>query len=308
MKDHNFISTVLYIHNNSGCAGKFLTTLDNFLSERYKNYEIIVVDDHSEDNSLEEIRKSAWNFEGNVIIIKLPWYHGTEAAMIAGVNLSIGDYVFEIDSPDLDFDISLLEELYKKMLSGFDVVSAVPKSKTAFLSKSFYLIFKKYSKQRITLTSEYVRVVSRRAINRFNEQLFSFKYRKVNYQMTGFPVASINYEPINNNKVNKTPFRERLNLGFEIMLMYTRVGEKLAVNLSLFFIFVSLFLGLYSMIMFIRGIAVEGWTTTMLFLSFGFSGIFSLMGILSKYLSMVLVEVQKRPSFFTENIERLNKK
>jgi dolichol-phosphate mannosyltransferase len=125
--------------------------------------------------------------------------------------------------------------------------------------------------------------------------------------MTGFPIASITYQQVRNHKVNKTPFRERLNLGFEIMLMYTRVGEKLAVNLSLFFILVSVFLGLYSMIMFFRGIAVEGWTTTMLFLSFGFSGIFSLMGILSKYLSMVLVEVQKRPSFFTENIERINK-
>lgn len=307
MKDPNFISAVLCIHNNAGCAGKFLTGLDGYLSERYKNYEIIIVDDCSSDGSLVEIRDAAGAVKGNVTIIKLPWYHGTEAAMIAGVNLSIGDFVFEIDSPDIDFEISLMGDIYKKMLSGYDVVAATPDIKPAFWSRAFYFIFSKYSKQRISLKSEYLRVVSRRAINRFNEQLFSFKYRKVNYQLTGFPITAVSYKPVRETRINKTSFRERLNLGLEVMLMYTGVGEKLAVNLSLFFILISVSLGLYSLVMFIRGIAVEGWTTTMLFLSFGFSGIFSLMGILSKYLSMVLVEVQKRPTFHTENIERLNK-
>ncbi len=307
MKDHNFVSAVIYNNNHGGSVGKFLTGLDGYMNSRFKNYEIIVVDDFSTDNSLALVKETAKVINGNVIIIKLPWYHGTEAAMIAGVNLSIGDYVFEFDTSDIDYKIELLDDLYKRLQSGFDVVSASPASKSSFFSKAFYYLFRKYSRQRIYLQSEYVRIISRRAINRFNEQMFSFKYRKVNYQLTGFPVTSIKYDPVGSHSLNRNSFRERLYLGFEVMLMYTRMGEKLAVNLSFLFIFISVVLGLYSLLMFARGIAIQGWTTTMLFLSFGFSAIFSLMGILSKYLSMVLFEVQKRPSFHTENIERINK-
>ncbi len=48
--------------------------------------------------------------------------HGLEASMNAGIDLSIGDFVFEFDSCFMDFDPDVIMQVYRKSLQGFDIV------------------------------------------------------------------------------------------------------------------------------------------------------------------------------------------
>ena len=56
-KEKNFISVVVYVHNNEDNIINFLEKINNKLDENFENYEIICVNDKSSDNSVQEIKK-----------------------------------------------------------------------------------------------------------------------------------------------------------------------------------------------------------------------------------------------------------
>ena len=51
-KEQNFISAVVYLHNQEKQAGVFLQKLQEELSQNFQHYEIICVDDASTDGSI----------------------------------------------------------------------------------------------------------------------------------------------------------------------------------------------------------------------------------------------------------------
>ena len=75
---------------------------------------------------LETLRTADEKFPDlNITIINMGFSHGLEAAMNAGIDLSIGDFVFEFDSCYMDYDKSLIMDVYFKSLEGYDIVSAL---------------------------------------------------------------------------------------------------------------------------------------------------------------------------------------
>ena len=53
----------------------------------------------------------------------MSYFHGLEVAMSAGIDLSIGDFVFEFDNTVLDFSESDVMNIYWKALTGYDIIS-----------------------------------------------------------------------------------------------------------------------------------------------------------------------------------------
>ena len=68
---------------------------------------------------------------------------------------------------------------------------------------------------------------------------------------------------------------------------------------------VMIFSAIYALIMYIKDIAIEGWTTTMLFLSFAFFGLFIILTIIIKYLSLLLELNFKKQRYMFESVEKL---
>ena len=65
--------------------------------------------------------------------------------------------------------------------------------------------------------------------------------------------------------------------------------------------------GIYAFATFFGGgNPIDGWTSTMLFLSAGFFGIFVLLGIILKYLSVVVDLVFNKQKYFVESVEKVN--
>ncbi|MDR1565293.1 MAG: glycosyltransferase, partial [Oscillospiraceae bacterium] len=140
-KKKSFISAVVYVCNNSDVIEEFLQKLSETLKENFEKFEIICVDDASHDNSAELIKKQGSQLGSNALsIVKMSCYQGLEAAMHAGVDLSIGDFVFEFDSAHMDYPQGLIMEVYEKCLSGFDIVAAGTAS-NRISSKIFYRVY-----------------------------------------------------------------------------------------------------------------------------------------------------------------------
>ena len=102
------VSVVIPMFN----AAKFIPqTLESLLYQTLKNFEVIVVDDCSTDDSIEVVKSFSERFGGRLNIIKLPNNTGTPGLpRNVGVNFAHGKYIAFLDSDDL-FTKTALEEL-----------------------------------------------------------------------------------------------------------------------------------------------------------------------------------------------------
>ena len=103
-KEKNFMSAVIYVHNAEARIEAFLRTVMKVMEENFEHSEIICVNDDSNDDSVEVIKKvSKEAVHTSVSVLNMSYFHGLEVAMNAGVDLAIGDFVLEFDSTVLDF-------------------------------------------------------------------------------------------------------------------------------------------------------------------------------------------------------------
>lgn len=308
-KEKNFISAVVYVNNNENTLKSLLNKINSFLQDNFNKYEIICVNDASKDNSVKIIKEFAKNVENQkVSIINMSYYHGLELSMGAGVDLAIGDFVYEFDNIYDDFDTKIIKELYKKCLEGYDIVSASSKSNKTNSSNLFYKIFNKYAKIEYKLQTETFRILSRRAINRVNSINNNIPYRKAVYANCGLKMLNVKYDSVNNVKrvISKDYHSNRKNTAINSLILFTNVGYKFSFSMSMLTLLVTLLTFIYTIIIFFSKNPVQGWTTTMLFLSFGFFGIFSLMTIAIKYLDVLVDLLFKNKTYLIESIEKLN--
>lgn len=239
-KEKNFISAVVYVNNNQDTLMNLLNKINNFLEENFNKYEIICVNDASRDNSVKIIKKFTKEVKNQkVSLINMSNYHGLELSMGAGVDLAIGDFVYEFDNIYDDFDIKVIKEVYANC---------------------------------------------------------------------GLKMLNIKYNPINNVKriISKDYHSNRKTTAVNSIILFTNVGYKFSLLMSVLTLLSTLFVFIYTIVIFFSKNPVQGWTTTMLFLSFGFFGIFALMTIAIKYLDIIINLLFKNKIYLIESIEKLN--
>ena len=307
LKEKNFISAVIYVRNNEDNITNCLEIINNYLKDNFLSYEIICVNDDSKDKSIEKIKDFASKSSGEIIsILNMSYYQGTEQSMHAGVDLSIGDFVYEFDTTTISYPAEVLKQVYNKCLSGFDIVSAYPQSSGHKQSTLFYKIFNKYFDSLSKIKTEAFRILSRRAINRVQSMSDSIPFRKAAYANCGLKSSDIEYKII--EKLPHTRERERefqIETGINALILYTDISYRFAMSIVLLIALCTIITAIYICYIFKFGIPVKGWTTTMLFLSFGFFAITSLLAIIIKYTSLILNIVFKKQKYVVESIEKL---
>lgn len=309
-KEKNFISAVVYVHNNEKEIGDFLEKINEKLNSNFEKYEIICVNDSSIDDSVKEIKKVADNINGTIVsIINMSYYQGIELSMNAGVDLAIGDFVYEFDNINIDYDLDTIIKVYYESLKGFDIVGAKANKKERLTSRIFYKLYNKNSNSMYQIHTESFRIISRRAINRVKAMNKTIPYRKAIYANCGLKLNVIKYDVVKdfNNKLNKEIKDTRIGLAIDSIILFTDVSYKVAIFMSLFMMIVAIITGIYTIVVFLCGQPIAGWTTTMLLLSFAFFGIFAILTIMIKYLSILIDLIFKKQKYLIESIEKITK-
>lgn len=307
-KEKNFISAVVYIHNNENNIFNTLKNINDVLHNNFEKYEIICVNDYSTDKSVEQIKRFSKDVQGAVVsILNMSYYQGLELSMGAGVDLSIGDFVFEFDSTSMDYSPDTIMEVYFKSLKGYDIVSAAPKKKMRKSSKLFYDIFNGYSNNPNKLKTETFRILSRRAINRVQSMNKTIPYRKAIYANCGLKIDTIYYDCIDKVNIKKDDKSTRKSVAVESLILFTDVAYKAAIMMTFIMMIGIIGVGVYTLTVFIKNQPVEGWTTTMLFLSVVFFSVFAILAVIIKYLSILVDLTFKKQKYMIESIEKLTK-
>lgn len=308
-KEQNFASAIIYTRNAAQRIESFLCAVVDILITNFEHAEVICVNDKSSDNTAEVIKQVAKNFSGiTVTVVNLSYYHGLESAMAAGNALSIGDFVFEFDSACLDFSVEDVMSVYYKALQGYDVVSAVPDEKERLSSRLFYRVLSRFSDMDLDLHTERFRIVSRRIINRVEDMNQTVPYRKVIYATSGLKTTHVIYEPSSRTSVSGELRKEkhyRKTLAVDTLILFTDIGYRLSSALSVAMMLVAVFMAGYSVFVYLNASPIAGWTTTVLFLSVAFFGLFAVLTVIIKYLQILVNLVFKRKQFTFENIEKV---
>ncbi len=309
-KEKNFVSAVIYVHNAESRIERFLDMVIQVMEENFEHSEIICVNDCSEDASVAAIKKlSEKAASTSVSVINMSFFHGLELAMDAGMDLAIGDFVFEFDNTNLDFDPEMIMKIYRHSLTGYDIVSASPDRRERLSSRVFYAVFDKFSELSYDMTTESFRILSRRVINRISSMNKTIPYRKAIYAGSGLKTSNIKYDVLEAVDEGKDPKenRYRAGLAVETLILFTELGYRFSFWMTSLMMFISLFMLIYTLTVYFVGHPMEGWTTTVLFLSVAFLGLFGILTIIVKYLQIIVDMVFKRKHYNYESIEKLTK-
>jgi dolichol-phosphate mannosyltransferase len=308
-KEKNFVSAVIYIYNDEERIRDFLGEINAVLNANFYNYQIICVNDASDDNSLAVIREMGKSIAGTVInVVNMSFYQGVELSMNAGIDLSIGDFVFEFDNMVMDYDTNLMMAVYNHSLTGFDIVNAAPKKCGRRTSRLFYTVFNRYSHSPHPLRTENFRVLSRRAINRVHSMSKTIPYRKAVYANCGLKIDTIEYDnDLSCAKAqNKETRYQRKEMAADSLILFTNVAYKMTLLAAVFMMVATFGIGIYTLVSYVTEEVVSGYTSMMLVIVFGFFGVFVILAVIIKYLSMLMELVFSKQKYTIESVETIS--
>ncbi len=113
------ISVVVPLMNEEENVKYLITEVDEALKEF--DYELILVDDGSTDNTINEIKKHM-NEKTKLVILNRNY--GQTSAMAAGIEIASGDIIVTIDG-DLQNDPKDIPMMIEKLNEGYDVVAGI---------------------------------------------------------------------------------------------------------------------------------------------------------------------------------------
>ena len=313
IKEKKFISLVVYLHNVEDYIKYFMKSVIPVCESHFQEFEVVCVDDGCSDGTVEKLKEYLEENQTNAMVnvIHMSFFQGIESAMNAGRDIAIGDFVYEFDDVFVDYDPDMILKVYEKMLEGSDIVAASSKGKLRFTSKMFYSLYNMTSRSASKIGPETFRIVSRRAINRIKSMGQYIPYRKAVYSNCGLKMSTLLYDSrdVKARVKNKTVVSERTALALDSFIYFTNVLERLSMIMCGIFLVVTVGVGIYIVSdLFNDYNPVEGWLSTMGFLALGFFGVFALLTIILKYLSVMLNLIFKQQRYLVADIEKVVKK
>lgn len=271
------------------------------------DYEIILVNDASPDNSWEEIVKQCEN-NPKVKGINLSRNFGQHYAITAGLHYAKGDWVVVMDC-DLQDKPEEIPNLYKKAQEGFDIVYArrvVRKDKffKRLSSMLFHWVYNWLSGLETDKTIANFGIYKHCVIEEFNkmpERARSFP-SLVTY--LGFRDAAIDVEHAERAEGKSSYNLYKLfKLSFDVIVSNSNKPLRMAVGLGFGMAALSFLLALYNLIAkWIGIIQVEGFTTTIFSIWFVGGVMLFVMGILGLYMGKIFDQVKGRQLFVVRDV------
>lgn len=303
-KDHTFLlSIVVPVFNEQAVIEMFYQRLMAVLFAHHYSYEIIFVDDGSQDktlNILEMIRK----IDPQVHVLSFSRNFGKETAITAGLDYAEGDAVVLIDA-DLQDPPEMIVQLIEEWKKGYDIVYAQRtgrkgesffKKLTAYL---FYRVLNLAGSFSIPKDTGDFRLISQRAVIALRQLRERHRFMKGLFAWVGYPQKAIYYQrqPRGAGK-SKWNYWRLWNFALEGITSFTIAPLKAATYFGLLTAFIAFVYGIiiiYKTLIF--GNAVRGYSSLMVAILFLGGVQLVTMGIIGEYLGRMFNEVKNRPLY-----------
>lgn len=307
------ISIVVPLYNEEAVFEKLVRRLKEVMDMTAFSCETILVNDGSIDNTatlIEQVCKSDPRFTG----ILLSRNHGHQLAVTAGLANVSGWKAAMIIDGDLQDPPELINEFYKLLNQGYDVIYAIRKNrKEGFLKKlaysAYYRLQKKISNYNIPIDSGDFSMLSRRVVDKINEMPEQSRYLRGMRAWVGFKQIGYEYDR-DERQAGETKYswRTLFNLAFNGIFNFSDFPVRIITRLGLFTISFSLAYFVYNLYRKLYYNDVPRGFTTIILAIILFSGVQLIsLGLIGEYVLRIYNQVRNRPLFIIDKIIRNGK-
>lgn len=275
-----FLSVVVVVRNQSNDLPSIRTETADAINTLVSDYELIIVDNASEDDSVASLKKlTAEGGEPNLQVYALTKEVDADTASWVGLENALGDFVAVIDP--LTDDIHFLPEMLDKAVRGADVVFASneqrPPQSLAYQVAYvvFNMLYEWFNGIHLAKEAPQYRVLSKRVVNFILQHPQpSMTYRHLP-ATGGFARVNLSYSSM--PRINRTKrLGESIDRGMRLLVSATRAPMRLVTTLSLFGAAANLLYSSYVVaVAFLKIDVAPGWVS----LSLQQSGMFFLISM-----------------------------
>lgn len=303
MKNPVDISVLIPIYNEEKVLPYLYERLVGILEPQKLSYEIIFVNDGSEDNSL-EMMKEYNKINPRAKILSFSRNFGHQTAVTAGLNFSKGKAVMIIDG-DLQDPPEIIPQFIEKWKKGYEIVYGIRKKrKEGIIKRSFYKFYYRLlrlvSKIEIPVDSGDCSLMDRKVVTILNSMPERNRFIRGLRSWVGFKQIGLEYERDKRYAgETKYPFLKLLKLGLDGIISFSEIPLKISIVLGIVISSISIIYSLYIAFnrIFNPENQIPGWTTIVVGVAF-LGGIQLLvMGFLGEYIIRIFDEVKRRPLY-----------
>ena len=269
------------------------------------DYEIIMVDDGLKDKSY-EIMKNLSKLDNKIILVKLSRNFGEHAAILAGLSKSTGDFAVR-KAADLQEPSELIIDMIKKYNEGNSVVLATRADRDEpllqrTLSSLYAWMMRKFALPNMPKGGFDSFLIDRNVIDVLVQMQEKNTSLMSQILWSGFKTDTVPYTRLKREKgKSRWTFSKKIKLTIDSLLGFSYLPIRMISAIGLLFAltsFISLCIVLYRKI--IGSIDVEGYTSLIILMLFGFGIVIFSLGILGEYIWRMFDATRNRPPFIID--------
>lgn len=294
------ISVVIPVYNSQETIGTVCQIIQNIFNERQWNFEIILVDDHSNSETQKITENLKKEYKDKLQLVRLAKNFGQNSATLCGITMANGDLIITIDD-DLDYRpediVPLIETLYNTdadVVYGFhNNTSILRKWGRKIIARFLFQGKGSYS----TLGSSF-RVMKKDLADKIS--IHAHDHAFIN-QIISWYTSDIAYQKLtsDNTKSSKSGYStfELIHIGLRLIFFYSSFPLIAIMGFSFLSASISFIAGIYYLIIKLSKGAPLGYTSTIVSILFGSSIILFSIGVLAAFINRIYDTRIKKPTF-----------
>lgn len=305
------LSVIVPCYNEEENVRDFYTEFcknELFLKERDINFEIIYVDDGSQDTTAARV-KDLHAEDERVKLLSFTRNFGKEAALYAGLQHAEGDYIATMDA-DLQDPPSLLPQMFSFIESGeYDSVATRRVNRKgeppirSFFARRFYNLINRMSRTEIVDGARDFRLMSRRFVDSILEITEYNRFSKGIFSWVGYKTKWIEFENVERKKgETKWSFWKLFVYAIDGIIAFSTAPLAIASFIGVLFCVLAFFFIIFIIVRAaVFGDPTSGWPSLVCIILLVSGVQLFCLGILGQYLSKTYLEVKKRPVYLLKD-------
>lgn len=270
-----------------------------------QEYEIILVDDRSPDNSWEKMKELSKLYP-KLRIFRLSRNFGQHPTIMAGLSKANGDLVVVMDC-DMQDQPKEIVKLYNKAKEGYDIVLAKrvqrqDSYRKKISSQIFYKVFNYLAGMKINREVANFGIYNKKVIKSILEINDNIKFFPLFVNWVGYNSTSIIIEHGEREEGKSSYSLSKLiSLALNVIISFSDKPLKLFVSFGTIISVLSLCIGFYYLIQYFSGNITEpGYSSIILSIWFLFGILISCIGVVGIYLGKTFNQTKNRPVFIID--------
>lgn len=290
------------IYNGEKMLDELIFRIEKSVETFTENYEIILVNDCSPDNSWYKVKEICAK-DKKVKGLNLSRNFGQHYAITAGLAESIGEWIVVLDC-DLQDRPEEIPNLYNKALEGYDTIFAQRVERKDKFSKRmssalFNAVFAYLTDQTQDKTVGNFGIYNRKVINSVLSMGDSIRWFPIMVKWVGYNIGYIPIEHAERSEGKSSySLRKLLSVASDNMIAFSNKPLRLMLQFGFGIVAISLLISIFYLIRYLSGgIAVDGFTTIVISMWLLGGIIIMLIGMTGIYIGKIFDKAKDRPMY-----------